>query len=69
MMKKTLLGVSLAFALVVTALAQDKEQDRVENSGKVMQEILEAPDSIPKSVLDKADYVVIPPSVQIPTVF
>jgi SH3 domain-containing YSC84-like protein 1 len=62
-MRKTLLGFSLAFALGFPALAQDKEEDRVENAGKVMQEILDAPDSIPKSVLDKADCVVILPSV------
>ncbi len=63
-MKKMLLGLSLALApLVFPALAQDKEQDRVENSGKVMKEILNAPDSIPQSVLDKADCVVILPSV------
>jgi len=35
----------------------------VENSGNVMQEILSAPDSIPQSVLDKADCVVVLPSV------
>jgi lipid-binding SYLF domain-containing protein len=62
-MKKTLLGLSVALALAVPALAQDKEQDRVENAGKVMKEILNAPDSIPQSVLDKADCVVILPSV------
>src|ERR1700719_1189432 len=38
-------------------------QATVENAGKVMQEILNAPDSIPQSVLDKADCVVILPSV------
>lgn len=62
-MKKTLLGISLALALAVPLLAQDKETDRVENSGKVMKEILDAPDSIPQDVLDKADCVVILPSV------
>jgi lipid-binding SYLF domain-containing protein len=62
-MKKTLLGLSFALALAFPALAQDKEQDRVENAGKVMKEILNAPDSIPQSVLDKADCVVILPSV------
>ena len=62
-MKKTLLAFSLAFALALPLLAQDKESDRVENSGKVMKEILNAPDSIPQSVLDKADCVVILPSV------
>ena len=60
---KPLLGISLAFALALPALAQDKESDRVESAGKVMQEILAAPDSIPKSILDKAECVVILPSV------
>src|SRR5260370_6791857 len=58
-----LLGLSLALALVFPVLAQDKEADRVTNSGKVMKEILDAPDDIPKSVLDKAYCVVILPSV------
>jgi SH3 domain-containing YSC84-like protein 1 len=62
-MKKTLLGFSLAFALALPLCAQDKETDRIENAGKVMQEILKAPDGIPQSVLDKADCVVILPSV------
>jgi SH3 domain-containing YSC84-like protein 1 len=62
-MKKTLLGFSLTLALTLPLFAQDKEQDRVENAGKVMQEILNAPDSIPQSVLDKANCVVVLPSV------
>ena len=62
-MKNKLLSLTFALALVVPAFAQDKEQDRVENAGKVMKEILNAPDSIPQSVLDKADCVVILPSV------
>jgi SH3 domain-containing YSC84-like protein 1 len=62
-MKGILFGLGLALALALPALAQDKEQDRVENAGKVMKEILDAPDSIPQSVLDKADCVVVLPSV------
>jgi lipid-binding SYLF domain-containing protein len=62
-MKKALVGLSLALALAFPLLAQDKEQDRVENAGKVMNEILDAPDGIPQSVLDRADCVVILPSV------
>jgi SH3 domain-containing YSC84-like protein 1 len=62
-MTKTLLGVSLALALGFPLLAQDKEADRVANAGTVMKEILAAPNSIPQSVLDKADCVVILPSV------
>lgn len=62
-MRRSWLGVALVSALALPAWAQDKEADRVENAGKVMQEILNAPDSIPQSVLDKADCVVILPSV------
>lgn len=62
-MRKLLFSFAVTFVLAVPLLAQDKESDRVENAGKVMQEILKAPDSIPQSVLDKADCVVILPSV------
>src|SRR5246127_2167545 len=62
-MKKTLLGFGLALTMVLPALPQDKEKDRVENAGTVMKEILNAPDGIPQSVLDKSDCVVILPSV------
>jgi len=62
-MKKALISLGLALAVAFPLLAQNKEQDRVENAGKVMKEILNAPDGIPQSVLDKADCVVILPSV------
>jgi SH3 domain-containing YSC84-like protein 1 len=62
-MKKTLLGLGLTLGLVLPAFAEDKEADRVENAGTVMKEILDAPDSIPQSVLDKAKCVVVLPSV------
>ena len=55
--------IGFLLGLAVPVFGQDKEADRVENSGKVMQEILNAPDSIPQSVLDKADCVVVLPSV------
>jgi lipid-binding SYLF domain-containing protein len=54
----------LLIALVTgPALGQEKEQDRVENAGRVMQEITNIPDNIPSAVLDKADCVVVLPSV------
>jgi lipid-binding SYLF domain-containing protein len=62
-MKKIWPSIGLVSLLTLPAFAQDKEADRVENAGKVMKEILNAPDSIPQSVLDKADCVVILPSV------
>jgi lipid-binding SYLF domain-containing protein len=65
-MKKIWLGIPLLSLLALPAVAQekeDKEESRVENAGTVMKEILDAPDSIPQGVLDKADCVVILPSV------
>ena len=48
----------------VARVRTGKEQERVENAGNVMQEILNAPDSIPQSVLDKAYCVAVLPSVK-----
>ena len=62
-MKKLSMSLALCCVLALPVLAQDKEADRVDNAGKVMKEILNAPDSIPQDVLDKADCVVILPSV------
>jgi lipid-binding SYLF domain-containing protein len=65
-MKKIWLCITLLFLLVLPAFAgdkEDKEEDRVENAGKVFKEILDAPDSIPQNILDKAKCVVILPSV------
>src|SRR6266446_3855547 len=39
------------------------EQDRLQNAGTVMQEILKVPDDIPQDLLDKARCVVVMPSV------
>ena len=59
--------LGVVFALLITiaspVFAQDKEQDRVANAGQVTQEILNIPDDIPQNVIDKADCVVVLPSV------
>jgi len=62
-MKKFWLGLVLSAVIAVPAFGQKKEQGRVENAGKVMKEILDIPDDIPPDVLDKADCVVVLPSV------
>jgi SH3 domain-containing YSC84-like protein 1 len=51
--------------LATTASADDKEkdQDRLQNAGTVLKEILNIPDDIPQDLLDKADCVVVFPSV------
>jgi SH3 domain-containing YSC84-like protein 1 len=62
-MKRVLLGVILLIVIALPAFGQKKEEDRVANAGKVMQEILNIPDDIPQDVIDKADCVVVLPSV------
>jgi lipid-binding SYLF domain-containing protein len=58
------MSIGLLATLALPAYAQEKEEERVENAGKAMQEILNAPDSIPPDVLNKADCVVVLPSVK-----
>ena len=55
-----LMGVAL---LSLPADAQQKENDRVQNAGTVMTEILNVPDNIPQDLLDKAECVIVLPSV------
>src|SRR5207253_1081572 len=43
--------------------ADNKEQDRLENCGVVMQEILDVPDNIPQELLEKAECVIVIPSM------
>ena len=45
------------------AADQEKDEDRLKNSGIVLKEILDVPDDIPQDLLDKADCVVVFPSV------
>src|ERR1700728_2910530 len=54
----------LVIAGLPLATAQDrKEADRLDNCGTVMKEILDIPDDIPQDLLDKAECVIIYPSV------
>src|SRR6202007_779952 len=56
----------MAFSLValpLTAKENKKEADRLENCGTVLKEILDIPDDIPQDLLDKAECVIIYPSV------
>jgi len=62
-MKTVWFGVVLLTMMSLSAFGQKKEQERVANAGTVMQEILNIPDDIPQSVIDKADCVVVLPSV------
>jgi lipid-binding SYLF domain-containing protein len=51
------------FAEVASAADQAKDDDRLKNCGTVLKEILDVPDNIPQVLLDKADCVVVFPSV------
>ena len=63
---KALLAALLSCALALPALAanDEKEEDRIKESGVVLKEILDIPDDIPQDLLDKANCVVILPSVK-----
>jgi hypothetical protein len=62
MFRKLILGVCIMF--VASALhAANKEQRRLENSGTVMQEVMGIPDNIPQELLEKAECVIVFPSV------
>ena len=59
------LGLAACVVLSSTALgAQSKEQDRLENCGVVMQEILDVPDNIPQELLDKAECAIVIPTAR-----
>jgi len=63
---KTLMALLVVCSLVPLALAADNqhEQDRVKDSGQVLKEILNIPDNIPQDLLDKAECIVVLPSVK-----
>jgi len=62
-----LLGIILilqpAGLSVARAANKDKDEDRLKECGTVLKEILDIPDNIPQDLLDKADCVVVYPSV------
>jgi SH3 domain-containing YSC84-like protein 1 len=61
----SLVGLLFAcsFSMPLAAADNTTEEDRVENAGKVMTEILNVPEDIPQDLLDKASCVVVLPSV------
>ena len=65
MKKLKLLSLLLVLAFVSAAFADDvKEVDRVKDAGVVLKEILNIPDDIPKDLLDRAECVIVLPSVK-----
>ena len=65
---RKLIATGMLFALAAAPMLaarpdNDKETDRLENSGMVMEEIMNIPDDIPQDLLDKAECVIVFPSV------
>ena len=55
----------LCFMLAAVPLgAAEKETDRLENAAVVMEEIMNVPDNIPQDLMDKAECVIVVPSVK-----
>ena len=61
---KRIFSLMVVIALAgLPAYAQKDENNRIENAGKVMVEILNVPDDLPQDLLDKAECVIVLPSV------
>jgi lipid-binding SYLF domain-containing protein len=64
---KTITAFFLAVVLLgapAFAAENEKEQERVKEAGEVLKEILNIPDDIPQDLLDKAECVIVLPSVK-----
>jgi len=62
---KKIFPVLLAYSFIALPLQADdrKEKERLENCGTVVQEIMDIPDNIPQDLIDKADCIIVYPSV------
>src|SRR6202011_1385220 len=65
-MKKSMACLSTLFLLASGALAANdaKEVERVKAAGEVLKEILDIPDDIPQDLLNKAECIIVLPSVK-----
>ncbi len=59
-------AIILVCAFLTTALAaiNEKESDRVKEAGQVLKEIIDIPDNIPKDLIDRAECMIVLPSVK-----
>ncbi len=63
-MKKTIALLFVLVCLPAFAVDNAKEVDRVKEAGVVLKEILDIPDDIPRDLLDRAECVIVLPSVK-----
>ncbi len=59
----TLVSAPAIFTPTVRADDTTKDEERIRNAGRVVKEIMDIPDNIPQSLIDKADCVIVFPSV------
>ena len=59
-----MITLALSFSLSALAAAQGKELERIKNAATVIDEILNIPDNVPQDLLDKAECIVVLPSVK-----
>jgi lipid-binding SYLF domain-containing protein len=57
------LVLALLMAVPVLSAGETKEQKRLESCGQVLKEVLDIPDGIPKDLLNRAECVIVIPSV------
>src|SRR6266852_115230 len=63
-MKKFMVTAACLSLVAGAVYAANKEQKRLENCGVVMQEVINVPDNIPQELLEKAECVIVIPSVR-----
>jgi lipid-binding SYLF domain-containing protein len=63
-MKKTVALLIVTMLAGISAHAQKREQERLKHSGEVLMEILNIPDNLPQYWLDRAECVIVLPSVK-----
>jgi SH3 domain-containing YSC84-like protein 1 len=63
-MKKYLVAAACLTLAAGAVYAANKEQKRLENCGVVMQEVINVPENIPRELLEKAECVIVIPSVR-----
>jgi SH3 domain-containing YSC84-like protein 1 len=62
--KRFAAAATLVLTLPFVAGAQGKEEDRLRSCATVLKEVLDVPDNIPKDLLDRAECVLVFPSVK-----
>lgn len=63
-MKKVLIVFFLCFVGISHLLFAESDEERLANCAKVIQEILQIPDGIPQELLEKAECLIVMPSVK-----